>query len=107
MNREPLNREPLFLHSALVFLFDFKIILKSEATSLFDVGRWTFDVGRSSFNMFDVRRSSFKTTPYGINATYERLQNNLALMGQRPARNALACEAGGGGGCKWKPYSML
>jgi len=30
--------------------------------------------------MFDVRRSSFKTTPYGINATYECLQNNLALM---------------------------
>jgi hypothetical protein len=30
---------------------------------------------------FDVGRSSFKTTPYGINAT--RLQNNLALMGLR------------------------
>ena len=36
-----------------------------------------FDVGRS---MFDVRRSSFKTTPYGINATCECLQNNLAFM---------------------------
>jgi len=32
--------------------------------------------------MFDVGRSSFKTTPYGINATRERLQNNLALMGE-------------------------
>ncbi len=30
--------------------------------------------------MFDVRRSSFKTIPYGINVTCERLQNNLALM---------------------------
>jgi len=34
-------------------------------------------IGRS---MFDVRRSSFKTTPYGINAICECLQNNLALM---------------------------
>jgi hypothetical protein len=32
--------------------------------------------------MFDVGRSSFKTTPYGINATCERLQNNLALKGR-------------------------
>ncbi len=38
---------------------------------------FSFDVGRS---MFDVRRSSFKTAPYGINATCECLQNNLALM---------------------------
>jgi hypothetical protein len=36
-----------------------------------------FDVGRS---MFYVGCSSFKTTPYGINATCECLQNNLALM---------------------------
>jgi hypothetical protein len=35
---------------------------------------------------FDVRFSSFKTTPYGINATYECLQNNLALMGPSPAQ---------------------
>ncbi len=34
--------------------------------------------------MFDVRRSSFKTIPYGINVTCERLQNNLALMGVNP-----------------------
>jgi len=46
--------------------------LRSGATSLFDVGR----------SMFDVGRSSFKTTQYGINATRERLQNNIALMGQ-------------------------
>ena len=39
------------------------------------------DVRRS---MFDVRRSSFKTTLYGINATCERLHNNLALMGIHP-----------------------
>ncbi len=34
-------------------------------------------VGRS---MFDVRRSSFKTTLYGTNVTCECLQNKLALM---------------------------
>jgi hypothetical protein len=28
----------------------------------------------------DIRRSSFKTTLYGINVTRECLQNNLALM---------------------------
>ena len=42
---------------------------------------FSFDVGRS---MFDVRRLSFKTTPYGINATCERLQYNLALMPEPP-----------------------
>ncbi|MBU4504133.1 MAG: hypothetical protein KJ635_05495 [Proteobacteria bacterium] len=31
--------------------------------------------------VFDVGRSSLKTTQYGINATCERLQNNLPLMG--------------------------
>ena len=62
------------------FLFDFKNNLKSEAISLFDVRCWTFDVGRSSFNMFDVGRSAFKTIPYGINVTCEYLQNNLVLM---------------------------
>ena len=36
-----------------------------------------FDVGRS---MFDVGCSSFKIASYGMNATCERLQNNLALM---------------------------
>jgi hypothetical protein len=44
------------------------IKLRSEATSLFDVQRWMFDVGRSSFNPF----------PDGIIATCEQLQNNLA-----------------------------
>jgi len=44
--------------------------------SLLDVC-FSFDVGRS---MFDVRRSSLKTKPYGINATCECLQNNLALV---------------------------
>jgi hypothetical protein len=34
------------------------------------IRRWTFD----------VRRSSLETSPYSINATYECLQNNLALM---------------------------
>ena len=45
--------------------------------------RFSFDVGRS---MFDVRRSSFKTIPYGINVTCERLQNILALMDPLPQR---------------------
>jgi hypothetical protein len=31
------------------FLETSEIVLRSEATSLFDVQRWTFDVGRSSF----------------------------------------------------------
>jgi hypothetical protein len=44
--------------------------------SLLDVC-FSFGVGRS---MFDVGRSSFKTTFYGINVTCECLQNNLALM---------------------------
>ena len=43
--------------------------------SVLDVQRWTFD----------VRCSSFETSPYGINATCEHLQNNLALMGFSPA----------------------
>ncbi len=45
-------------------------------SSVLDI-RFSFDVGRS---MFDVGRSFFKTIPYGINVTCERLQNNLALM---------------------------
>ena len=40
----------------------------------------TINVGRSMFDVQSFRRSSFKTTPYGINATCEHLQNNLALM---------------------------
>jgi hypothetical protein len=33
------------------------------------------------FNLFNVGRSSFKTTLYGRNVTCECLQNNLALIG--------------------------
>ena len=40
----------------------------------------TINVGRSMFDVLSVRCSSFKTTPYGINVTFECLQNNLALM---------------------------
>ncbi len=40
---------------------------------LFFIRRW----------MFDVRRSSFKTTLYDINVICECLQNNLALMVQK------------------------
>jgi hypothetical protein len=36
--------------------------------------------------MFNVRRSSLKTTLYGRVVTCECLQNNLALMGFIPAR---------------------
>ena len=39
--------------------------------------------------MFDVRRSSFKTTPCGINAICEHLQNNLALTGFPPPESPL------------------
>jgi hypothetical protein len=46
------------------------IKLWSGATSLFDVHRWTFD----------VRRCSFGTSQYGINATCEQVQNNLAPL---------------------------
>jgi len=34
--------------------------LGSGATSLFDVQRWTFDVGRSSFSMLDVHLLIFE-----------------------------------------------
>jgi hypothetical protein len=51
------------------------IKLWSGATSLFDVHRWTFD----------VRRCSFGTSQYGINAACEQIQNKLALMGFTPA----------------------
>jgi hypothetical protein len=33
-----------------------------------------------TFSLFDVGRSFFKQTPYGINATCEHLQINLALL---------------------------
>ena len=38
--------------------------------------------------MFDVRSSSFKTTPWDINATCEGFQNKLALMGISGRGNA-------------------
>ncbi|MBN1842799.1 MAG: hypothetical protein JW883_11025, partial [Deltaproteobacteria bacterium] len=48
---------------------DFAIVaLATTAESVLDI-RFSFDVGRS---MFDVRRSSFKTIPYGVNVTCER-----------------------------------
>jgi hypothetical protein len=37
---------------------------------------FSFDVGRSSFNI------SFKTMPYGINATCEHLKNNYGDQGR-------------------------
>ncbi len=56
------------------FLKSNEIKLRSEASSLFDVRCW----------MFDVRRSSFKTTLYGVNVPCECLQNKLALMALPP-----------------------
>ncbi len=37
----------------------------------------------------DARCSSLETSPYGINVTCERLQNNLALMGADPQAQIL------------------
>ncbi len=56
------------------FLKSNEIKLQSEASSLFDVRCW----------MFDVRRSSFKTALYGVNVLRECLQNKLALMVHSP-----------------------
>ena len=39
---------------------------------------------RHHYSMFNVGRSSFKPTPYGIDATREHLQNNLVLIGVSP-----------------------
>jgi hypothetical protein len=64
------------------FLKSNEIKLQSEASSLFDVRCW----------MFDVRRSSFKTTLYGVYVPCECLQNKLALLGFIPARKGLNVE---------------
>jgi len=55
---------------------------------MFNVGRSMFDVqsvrsaggGQVLARLWRVGRSSFKTTLYGINVTYECLKNNLTLM---------------------------
>jgi hypothetical protein len=49
----------------------------------------TLDVRCSMFNLFNVGRSSFKTTLYGRNVTCGCLQNNLALTGFIPAQSTL------------------
>ncbi|MGB9439276.1 MAG: hypothetical protein WCB15_15135, partial [Desulfobacterales bacterium] len=54
--------------------------LRSGLTSVFDVQRWAFD----------VRRSSLKTTLYGINVTCVCLLNNLALIEGIPGRCRLS-----------------
>ena len=52
---------------------------RNHALAWLNVRYWMF-----VFNsMLDVRRSSFKSTPYGIYATCECLQNNLAPMPRR------------------------
>jgi len=55
-----------------------EIELRSGATSLFDVQRWTFD----------VRRSSSKTTLYGINITRECLQKSFNVRAKEVIRAA-------------------
>jgi hypothetical protein len=47
-----------------------------EVCFLFDVGRWKFDVGCSSY----------KPILYGTNATCEKLQNNSGEWGQVASR---------------------
>jgi hypothetical protein len=54
--------------------------LQSEATSLFDVQSWTFDVRCSG--LLEVRHSSFKRALYYLNATCECLQITLAFIAQ-------------------------
>jgi hypothetical protein len=51
VSKRPFDR--LKALSGVEGLKETKIVIQG-ATSLFDVGRWMFDVGRSSFNMFDV-----------------------------------------------------
>jgi hypothetical protein len=50
-----------------------KIKLRSGATSLFDVQRWTFYVGRSFFNMFNVYISK-QSQAYGASPPIEILE---------------------------------
>ena len=93
IQRVPLIKKPELLNDILeetdelikIFVTSIKTAEKKSRLgviecSVLDVC-FLFDVGRS---MFDVRRSSLKTTRYGMNATCERLQNNLALMGCWP-----------------------
>ena len=73
--------------------------------SLFFIRSWTLGVRCSMFNLFNVGRSSFKPTPYGINATCECLQNNLALMHPIPGSKAVSISYTG---ChKYVPYWTL
>jgi len=71
MKKQSLKKNELLSVLGVCFFIRCWNNLKSRATSLFDV----------RCSMFDVGRSYFKTTPYGINAICECLQNNLVLMG--------------------------
>jgi len=53
-----------------------KLARQLKATSLFYVGRWTFDVGRSSFNMFDVGRSFFICTQ-GVDSSLKYVESEF------------------------------
>jgi four helix bundle protein len=61
-----------FIHKLRISLKELREKIAVEC-SVLDM-RFSFDVGCS---MFDVRRSSFKTIPYGVNVTRERLQHLL------------------------------
>ncbi len=56
----------------------------SVECSVLDI-RFSFDVGRS---MFDVRRSSFKTIPYGINVTCFLWLNYTQREAEGPSRRS-------------------
>jgi len=90
IQRVPLIKKPNLLDDILqeteelmkIFVTSIKTAERNHALAWLNVRYWmfifSFDVGRS---MFDVRRSSLETGPYGINAICECLQNNLALIG--------------------------
>jgi len=50
---------------------------KDEKT---DMKERCWSIRCSMFSLFDVGRSFFKQTPYGINTTCEHLQINLAFL---------------------------
>ena len=54
------------------------------------LGKYEIKLRSAAISLFDVRRSSFETTLYGINVTREWLQNNLELTGDaRPVLRIL------------------
>ena len=50
----------------------------SEASLLFDVGRWMFDVRRSSFKLFDVHL--FYHSTFGVGRSALEVQNIVPVI---------------------------